>query len=84
MRLRQVSRGGIAATDTAILINKANNVWLYKTPNAVDNPLPRFGYQAAIILRSTVRENIEFVELYMDRRWESLESSEDADGNREV
>lgn len=77
--------GPVAGTGTAILLDKSNNVWLYKTPNAVDRQLAGFEYQAAMILRSgeiaIVDKNIDFVEAYLGASWEQVESSSDEESD---
>lgn len=77
--------GSVGATGTAILLDKSNNVWLYKTPNAVDKQLAGFEYQAAMILRSgetaIADRNIDFVETYLGASWEQVEYSTDEEGD---
>lgn len=42
--------GTVAATGTAVLLDKEGNVWLYNPPNPIDKCLPNFPEQAVIAL----------------------------------
>ena len=78
-----VALGGIAGYGTGILLDRRREVWLYRTPNAVDEQIPGLDCAACRIVRNgmDLREGMEIVveDKFMDAVFEPDDPGDDSD-----
>ena len=78
-----VALGGIAGYGTGILLDRRREVWLYRTPNAVDEQIPGLDCAACRIVRNgmDLREGTEIVveDKFMDAVFEPDDPGDDSD-----
>lgn len=81
--IKTVVLGSIAGTGTALLLDEFGEVWLYRTPNAVDPHFPGLNFAACKLVRNgqemNADQDIEITEKYS----EAIFKKEDGAGDEE-